>query len=369
MLYIQTSQLGLLTMYILFTLLILIYFNAHIDSHDIEVMNSGIMKLKKEDMIIVLFLTIHHHGEKARNMMATMVECCEKINDDDTDCSIIQVFGEHLGVVEPGTTLNVTFIYPNIYGYNRRASCVVDIWNRREGMGVDDTNEIRHRIDFDTTIRLPPEVIPPHLQGLYNPDKITRCETTDLDPFDGCNPVDCRSKYSGLRNFFNHKRKRCQKVPKCEGDPNKDLPDVIYVPTSNTCRNLDNAVSKEEILDLIKNKYETASNDLERKSVNIQCHHGEIDVRTGLCVCDKGWTSEAFDPEEYNQGNFVYNMCDKQCHPQESPSLRIPVIMGVVLAFIVFFFVLICEYCNYCKLYKKLHEEEEEICYYPRTEN
>ncbi|EEB12328.1 hypothetical protein Phum_PHUM171650 [Pediculus humanus corporis] len=250
------------------------------------------MKLKKEDMALGLFVTIHHHGDIPRVIMATMAECCEKINDDDSDCNAIQIFGEHLGVIQPGTTHNVTFLYPNIYGYNRKASCLVDIWNKREDVNSEDTNEIRHRIDFDTTIRAPSEEVPVHLQELYTPDNSLRCETTDLDPFDGCNPVDCRLKYLGHRNYFNHKRKRCQKVPKCKGDPDKELPDIVYVPTSNTCRNLENT-----------------------------CHHGDVDVRTGLCVCDKGWTSEPYDPEEYNQGSYVYHMCDKRCHPEATQSV------------------------------------------------
>lgn len=346
----------------LFIILALVYFNIPIHSHDIEVMNSGIMTLSKDDMVLVLFITIHHHGGKARNIMATMVDCCEKINDEDTDCDIIQVFGEHLGFVQPGSILNVTFLYPNIYAFNRKAFCTIDIWNRGES-GGDEANRIRHRVDFDTTLRSSPDKIPPHLKGMYNPNRIPKCETTDLDPFDGCNPVDCQIKYSGLRNFYNRKRKRCQKVPECIGDPNKELPDIVYVPTSNTCRNLEEPASSEDILDLINKNYETNSKDLDGKSMNIQCHHGEVDVRTGLCVCDPGWTSEPFDLDEYNQGAQIYLMCAKKCHPDEpSPITTVTLVFGILVALAIFLLVAACEISDYfCELIKRINEEEVEV--------
>ncbi|KAK6635159.1 hypothetical protein RUM44_000408 [Polyplax serrata] len=335
-------------------------------------MNSGIMTLRRDDMIVVLFVTIHHHGERARSVVATMVECCEKINDEETDCDIIQIHGEHLGVVQPGSTLNVTFLYPNVYGYNRRASCTVGIWNRGEESGSDDTNVIRHKIEFETMIRNSPEETPPHLQGLYNPDKIVKCETIDLDPFDGCNPVDCRLKYSGRRSYFNRKRNRCQRIPKCTGDPNKELPDVVYVPMSNTCRNLDKAVKRKDIVSLINEKYEIESNDLETSGVNIQCHHGEIDVRTRLCVCDKGWTSVPFDPEEYNQGNAIYHMCDKKCHPDDtSPVNKVPIFIGLALAVLILFLILTCELFDLYLMCFNYNDdnEPEEVTFYPVSQH
>lgn len=53
------------------------------------------------------------------------------------------------------------------------------------------------------------------------------CSTTDLDPLDNCQPVNCQMKYLGCRNYFDQKDKRCQKIPHCISDPMKELPDLV----------------------------------------------------------------------------------------------------------------------------------------------
>lgn len=351
-------------MYLLFILLFIL--TGSIITYDIEVLNSGVSRFRKDDMIVVFFITIQHHGQKPQRIMLMMVECCEKITDEESDCNSIELYGGDEGIIEGGAIRNLTMHYPNIYAYNRRGTCLVDIWHRP--LGGEEGSEIRHRIDFDTTVTF--DEVPPSLQGLYKPDKITKCETTDLDPFDRCNPVYCLLKYSGNRNFYNRKSKRCQKVPTCIADPSKDLPDVAYVPNSNTCRDLESAVSEEDIRLLVHGMAEDKNFQYEPQMVNIRCHHGEIDPRTGLCICDKGWKSEIFDPDTYNPSTSIYSMCNVKCHIEDDQFKFIPIILGVFIAFWLSSCILCCEkYGYFCYVVERIQRmdkcDSQEAVYYP----
>lgn len=87
------------------------------------------------------------------------------------------------------------------------------------------TFQARKSLKFDTTMSK--NHIPWVLRGYYNIRDVRSCQTIDMDPLDNCQPVNCPMKYLGFRNYFNHKWKRCQKVPICVSDPEKDLPDVV----------------------------------------------------------------------------------------------------------------------------------------------
>lgn len=61
-----------------------------------------------------------------------------------------------------------------------------------------------------------------------NFDELSKsCDSPDLDPLDGCLPVDCHKKYNGNKNYFCKSKKLCVKVPPCYSDPHKDMPDVV----------------------------------------------------------------------------------------------------------------------------------------------
>lgn len=319
-------------------ILLLVYFSVDTCSHSLQILDSGVMKILKDDMVVIFFMTIKNHEGSPRRAMIRVVECCERIHEAETDCDIMNLYGGDYGVIEPGTIRNLTLIYPNLYGYNRKGTCLVTVLHRCLAGSV--TDEIRHRIDFDTTIST--EKVPIALEGWYDPGTFVTCDSPDLDPFDHCNPVNCQLKYSGYRNYFNREWKMCQKVPMCKANEDKDLPDVVYIPNSNTCRNLENFATAENIKSLIKKSAQIQNN--KPSIVNVRCHHGEINPKTGFCVCDYGWKSEVFDVESYNSQS-IYTMCNIQCPPNDRNQFLIA-FLGIVLAFWFIFCVICCEIFN-----------------------
>ena len=67
-----------------------------------------------------------------------------------------------------------------------------------------------------------------------------KCDSEDLNPFNKCKPIDCELKYFGKRNFFQNSQ--CVPVKVCENDPN-----VIYDYETNSCRNLKDVFSIDEL--------------------------------------------------------------------------------------------------------------------------
>ncbi|KAL0269291.1 UNVERIFIED_CONTAM: hypothetical protein PYX00_007081 [Menopon gallinae] len=183
------------------------------------------------------------------------------------------------------------------------------------------------------------------LRNFYNPKSIPECETRDQDPFSDCNPVDCYIKYSGLKNYYNERSKVCQKVPVCVGNPKKELADIVYVPYSNTCRDLEKFFTEEDIVDIVSGKVKTRS-EFETGAVTIQCHHGVRDPKTGLCVCEYGWKSEAFNPDGENN---VYHMCNVKCHRITKQVALMPFLIGVILSMWMILCVCFCEKYHFAR--------------------
>lgn len=295
-------------MYILFTILVLIYSIIHVVCHDLEILASGLGKISEKHMLMEFYVTVYHHGVSPQRVILTMIECCEVLMEGEVDCDFMKLYGSNLLIIAPKKTENLTMYYPNMYTYNRKGWCILKLYHHTSMRW--DVNAIRHKITFDTSVWKHP--LPQVVRSFRNSGRLPKCDTSDLDPFDHCNPVNCLIKYSGYRNYYNRKSKRCQKVPVCISDMTKELPDVVYVPTINICRNLTIAVTEEDRRQILRGITET--NNFEDQLVNIQCHHGAIDPRTGLCVCDYGWKSEPFDPDLYNP-NSVYSMCNVKCYP------------------------------------------------------
>lgn len=108
------------------------------------------------------------------------------------------------------------------YLHNRKGECTVSVIHLN---AQKEAFETKATINFNTVI----SANHPHpvLSEYYNSKEIKKCETADLDPLESCQPVNCLMKYLGSRNYFNYKWKRCQKVPLCISDPEKELPDVV----------------------------------------------------------------------------------------------------------------------------------------------
>ncbi|XP_015609729.1 uncharacterized protein LOC107274759 isoform X2 [Cephus cinctus] len=230
-----------------------------------------------------------NEGKSPVALSVRMIKCCEKICEDDIDCEHMQLIGGDMGILTQHGVRNLTLIWPTLYLHDRVGECNIRIsytWKNNQ------TGEIRQNVQFDTTVSR--RYVPAILEGYYDPLGVESCSTVDLDSLDSCRSVNCHIKYSGKRNFFNRKLLRCQVVPICIADSSKELPDVGYVPASNTCRDLENAINEMEVRALSRGNAEPAwRSEIVPHIANMYCHHGYSDNTTGFCICDEGWTSHS----------------------------------------------------------------------------
>ncbi|XP_020710956.2 uncharacterized protein LOC105691068 isoform X3 [Athalia rosae] len=287
--------------------------------------------------LLISDVEITNEGKQWCSINVRMIKCCETICPNDVECEHMQLIGGDMGEIAPTISRNVTLVWPTLYLHDRVGECVIAIGYNTKN---NQTGEIHRRIKFDSSVSSSANsFIRGGYYGTANPRK---CSTVDLDTLDDCRPVNCHVKYNGKRNFFNRRQQRCQPVPICIADATKDLPDVAYVPASNTCRDLENAVDEEEVRTLSQGVAEAAwrSEPLPYLS-NVYCHHGSKDNATGFCVCHEGWTSQPVDNLEPSTERI--HLCNVQMLPW--PRLRhnrLKTILTIIAGLLGVLVVLVC---------------------------
>ncbi|XP_015122731.1 uncharacterized protein LOC107045110 [Diachasma alloeum] len=250
-----------------------------------SIANSGVRSIGRLDAGMIFFVELVNEGKQEIAVSSRMIGCCEIVTIEDIECEHIQLIGEVVTVESQGIK-NVTLIWPTLYLHDRRGECAVSI-SVESGHDVEET---RRKIRFNTMVT---GSNPNVLEEYYDAVDVRQCSSPDQDTLDACHPVNCQIKYNGQRNYFDRQLQRCQSVPVCLADPNKELPDVVYDAINNTCRNMENLVTQEEIQSLSGGAAEVAwRSESKPKIRNILCHHGHNDKQTGLCICDEGWTSQ-----------------------------------------------------------------------------
>ncbi|XP_023209337.1 uncharacterized protein LOC111612367 [Centruroides sculpturatus] len=202
----------------------------------IVIKDSGIMKLKREDQVMIFYITITNVGTDTLKLRVNGEQCCQKITAEETDCETMQLIGGEIGELKHGDTRSLTLMYPNLYLHDRKGSCKVFISSNNDKM--------EYNINFETLLPKKHQPIPPLLSDYLANKEIKECSSVDENPLNDCLPVICLIKYSGKRNYFNHTTRRCQKVTECVSETERNLPDIVYIPESNTCRNLSSKLKK-----------------------------------------------------------------------------------------------------------------------------
>lgn len=177
-----------------------------------------------------------------------------------------------MGTLASNYVKNLTLIYPNLYLFNRRGICSVEVIYRNQLRKKELSTDIR----FDTS--------------KFCPEDKKQCETIDMDFMQNCNPVDCLIKYSGIISYFNPECKRCQKVPICNSKIcDECFPDVGYSPYSNECFDVNEPISKSDLEEIESNQ---DGNQI--GMINAICHYGRV-TDNGECLCNDGWTTTTTD--------------------------------------------------------------------------
>ncbi|XP_070506760.1 uncharacterized protein [Chironomus tepperi] len=200
-----------------------------------------IRHLRKNDIGLIFDALLSNTGSEPKqtlNFDIVSDKCCLLINGT-YDCDTQNAYGMKISNLEPDSQTSVSLIWPTLILYNRVGNCTIKaISHRADGHHVDDTRMIH----FNTTITT--EKIRDFMLYYFNDMKekfgYQMCEFEDLNPFNKCKPIECELKYFGKRNYFQHPH--CVPVKICDKDPN-----VIYDYETNTCRNLKEIFSKDEL--------------------------------------------------------------------------------------------------------------------------
>ncbi|GJQ68331.1 hypothetical protein Trydic_g16925 [Trypoxylus dichotomus] len=264
--------------------------------------DANIAAVSHDDIGMIFYVALHNTDNCGYRIYTRMIRCIEEIETNDRECEMMHLLGGDMGEIRPQCYKNITLLYPNMYLHNRKGYCIIAI------KFVSEDNQVLEKktnISFNTYIGRGKG----HFSGGNDRNvAYSQCESVDLDPFHNCVPVDCHMKYLGTRSFFNRKWKRCQKVPVCVYDIEKDLPDVGYTPITNKCIDLERCIKKSDLQPL-ENKYAELADDSSYSLMltAINCHFGKINNETGFCDCEPGWTSANFDKEPTL---FSIHMCN-----------------------------------------------------------
>lgn len=248
---------------------------------EITILNKGIDFIKEDDIAIIFYITVKNICKDDLDLSVNMVQCCEITHPDDIDCNSMLVMGGNMGILPSLYVKNLTLIYSNMYIFNRRGVCSIEVAYRNQLK----KKGIRLDIHFDTI-----------KSCLRNPPK-DECETIDLDFKENCNPVDCLIKYSGTTSYFNPECKSCQKVPLCNLKTDGCFPDVAYSPYCNECIDLNIPILKKD-LEITENR---APDINQTTIINAICHYGKV-TESGECLCNNGWITNTND-----EGKIVNN--------------------------------------------------------------
>lgn len=226
--------------FILIQILILLYSFEVFAS--IQVLDKGLISLQKDSAGLQFYIDIENKDRLSSCSIHSWTEnCCL---DDGADCNTMVVYGGDY-FAKPKDRETIIFVYPSIFQHDLFGYCdfVLDYQCGRKRR----SKRQKVYVLFDTRVNTegkPPNALLDHyLEGKTT----TCCDTLDLDSLHDCEPVNCDMKYSGERSYFDNDAGKCVEAPICESNPDNELPDIVYVPSINTCRDLEHPLTVGDI--------------------------------------------------------------------------------------------------------------------------
>lgn len=221
----------------------------------INVLDSGILPLEKNSVGIQFYLDIGNEDRFNSCVLRTWSKKCCLTDSEKEDCDTMLVYGVNTDYIKPKNIETLIYVYPCIYQHDQVGYCDFVLESQ---CGKDST---RHKevikVPFDTRISRGKKSTKGLLINYITYQKSKVCQSIDQDSLNNCEPINCNLKYSCSRPFFDNNLQRCVDAAICEGDPDKDLPDIVYVPNSNICRDLESPLTSEDIYQLSKGIYST----------------------------------------------------------------------------------------------------------------
>lgn len=219
----------------------------------INVLNKGVVPLEKKSVGIQFFIDIVNEDRIQNCRVHCWAKRCCLNDTEKTDCSVMKIFSGSTYNVKPKDRETIMNVYPTIIQHDLVGYCEF-ILNSRCGRSIRNIRRFVY-IPFDTRISIWTKS---HLLKSYIDDqKRANCDSLDENSLNECQPVFCDHKYAGVRSFYNVRQKKCIPATTCISATGKDMPDLVYVPISNICRDLENPLSVKDVYDINTGSYVT----------------------------------------------------------------------------------------------------------------
>lgn len=232
---------------------LLVFYLIYDVSTTINVLDKGIFPLEKNSVGIQFFIDVVNE-DRVQNcrVQCWAKRCC--LNDTEKiDCSIMKIFSGNFYNVMPKDRETIINVYPSIIQHDLVGYCDF-VLDSKCGRSIRNNRRFVY-IPFDTRISI---WMKSNLLKSYVGDQIsTECDSLDENSLSECKPVICDYKYAGARPFYEMRQKKCIPATTCVGVSGKEMPDLVYVPKSNICRDLENPLSVKDVYEINTGTYAT----------------------------------------------------------------------------------------------------------------
>ncbi|KAG6455687.1 hypothetical protein O3G_MSEX009344 [Manduca sexta] len=228
-------------MFIYFLILCIVLSNSKVYEASINILEKGVIPLDKDSVGIQFYVDIVNEDQFSTcGMRYWTNRCCfiDPENSVNNICGGLNVYGAARHTIKPRDRDTLFFVYPTLIPYDQIGTCSFVLDYNCANRRLFKREEIEMK--FDTRLKVNKEL-------LKDERKVKSCDALDLDSLNECKPIDCEMKYIGMKPYFDGGRGKCIDAAICEADPTKDLPDLVYNPKSNTCKDLENPLTIADI--------------------------------------------------------------------------------------------------------------------------
>lgn len=219
----------------------------------INVLDKGVVPLEKNSVGIKFFIDVVNEDRTQNCSVHCWAKRCCLNDTEKTDCSVMKIFSGSTYNVTPKDRETMIIVYPTIIQHDLVGYCEFLLVSKC-GRSVKNVKRFVF-IPFDTRISIG---LNTHLlQSYINDQQRVECDSLDENSLNECRPVFCDHKYAGARSFYETRKKKCIPVTTCIGVAGKEMPDLVYVPISNICRDLENPLSVKDVYDINTGSYVT----------------------------------------------------------------------------------------------------------------
>lgn len=209
----------------------------------ITVLDKGVTPLERNSVGIQFYIDVENKDRLSTCKVSSWTKnCC--LTDEEEDCDTMQVYGAHY-TLRPKDRETLVHIYPLLFQHDQVGYCDF-ILDYQCGRSRPSKRQIVN-VSFNSKITRDMKLSNVFLSHYIGNKKKTVCGSTDQNSLNDCKPVNCDFKYNGERPFYDYDNGKCVEATICDSDPDNELPEIVYVPSINTCRDLEHPLTIADI--------------------------------------------------------------------------------------------------------------------------